>query len=326
MDEIIKSAKKIVVVQPENPDGDSVGSALALEEILGDLGKEVTLHCPVDIPKYLRYIQGWDRITSDFDNSADVAIIVDTQADILLSQSYEIPGFRHFLDTHPVIILDHHETKSDLSFEHELYYEPVSATGELIFDIATKYDWPVNKSAAENMLVAILSDTLGLTTESANAQTFLTVSKLISLGTSVTEIEQRRREYMKKSVAILKYKGELLERINYHLNDKLSLIHIPWDEIKTYSDQYNPSVLVLDEMRMVQNVEVAIAIKTYPDGKLTGKIRANIPVADTIANYFGGGGHKYAAGFRIYQDYKETINEIITATAEAIDNYDSQAL
>jgi phosphoesterase RecJ-like protein len=81
---LIESAKNIIVIQAENPDGDSLGSSLALEEILGDLGKNVALYCPVEIPKYLRYMTGWDRVVSDFDTKADLAIIVDTTAYILL--------------------------------------------------------------------------------------------------------------------------------------------------------------------------------------------------------------------------------------------------
>ena len=65
---LIQSASKIIIIQAENPDGDSLGSALALEEILGDMGKSVQLHCPVEIPKYLRYVNGWDRVETEFDN------------------------------------------------------------------------------------------------------------------------------------------------------------------------------------------------------------------------------------------------------------------
>ena len=60
---LVDDAKKIIVIQAENPDGDSIGSAIALEDILGALGKEVFLYCPVAIPKYLRYVAGWDRVS-----------------------------------------------------------------------------------------------------------------------------------------------------------------------------------------------------------------------------------------------------------------------
>ena len=314
----INNAQKIVVVQAENPDGDSIGSSLALEEILSDLGKNVQLHCPVDTPKYLRYIHGWDRITSDFDTNADLAIIVDTNAELLISKSLSMPGVRHFLETHPVIVLDHHATDSTLTFDATHVNQPVVAVGELIYNLAHTAGWVINPQAAENMLIAIMSDSLGLTTQNTTADSFRVAGELTALGASNSAIEERRREFMKKSPEILAYKGRLIERIEYLLDGKLAIIHIPWEEIQKYSDQYNPSVLVLDEMRLVEGVEVACAIKTYPDGKLTGKLRSNMPVSEQIAGYFGGGGHAYAAGFRVYDDYAVIVRELVEAADKSL--------
>ena len=319
----IETASSIVIVQAENPDGDSLGSAIALEEILSDLGKNVSMYCPVDIPKYLRYVQGWSRVTPDFDTKADLAIIVDTSADVLLGKALETPGVRAFFDTHPVVVLDHHITASTLSFEHTLVSQDVVATGELIYNLASSSSWPINAQAAENMLIAIMSDSLGLTTQNTTATTFEVAAALTKLGASNAHIELRRREFMKKSPEILSYKGKLIERIEYLLNGKLGLVHIPWDEIQTYSDQYNPSMLVLDEMRLVEGVEVTCAIKTYPDGKVTGKLRCNTPVADVIAGYFGGGGHAYAAGFRAYESYDTIVKELVDATDKALREHDT---
>ena len=126
---------------------------------------------------------------------------------------------------------------------------------------------------------------------------------------------------MKKPAHILEYKAELIKRIEYFIDGKLALIHIPWEEIEAHSDLYNPSMLVLDEMRLVHDVEVAVAVKTYPDGKVTGKLRANLPVCDQIAGFFGGGGHPYAAGFRAYDDYETIKRELIKATDDTLENY-----
>ena len=314
----ISDAQNVIIVQAENPDGDSIGSSLALEEILGDLGKSVALHCPVNTPRYLRYINGWDRITSDFDTSADLAIIVDTNAEVLLSKSLEMPDVRHFLETHPVVVLDHHATDSTLAFDTITASQLVVATGELIYNLAHEASWTINPQAAEYMLIAIMSDSLGLTTQNTTADSFRVAGELTALGASNAAIEERRREFMKKSPEILAYKGRLIERIEYLLDGKLALVHVPWEEIQKYSDQYNPSVLVLDEMRLVEGVEIACAIKTYPDGKLTGKLRSNAPVSGQIAGYFGGGGHPYAAGFRVYEDYDTIVRELVEASDRAL--------
>lgn len=323
--ELIETAQKIVVIQAENPDGDSLGSSLALEEILGDLGKAVSLYCPVEIPKYMRYIKGWDRVAADFDTSADLVVIVDTSADVLLTKVLETPGIRHYLETHPVLVIDHHTTGSTLSFNHTMLSADAVASSEIIYNLADKSGWAINEQAAENMLVAILSDSLGLTTQTVTHETYYVVGKLHELGARTHVIEERRREFMKKSPEILAYKGELISRIEYLCDGKLALVHIPWEDIQKYSDQYNPSVLVLDEMRLVEGVELAVAIKTYPDGKVTGKLRANIPIAEQVAGYFGGGGHQYASGFRAYDDYDTIVSELVTATDKALEEYTHDA-
>ena len=104
----------------------------------------------------------------------------------------------------------------------------------------------------------------------------------------------------------------MIKRIDYALDGKLATIHIPFSEIQQYSDEYNPNVLILEEMKLVSGVEVAIAIKTYPDGKVTGKVRTSVPIADQIAGFFGGGGHPYAAGFRTYDtSYEEVVSDLV---------------
>lgn len=320
--QLITEAKKIIVIQAENPDGDSLGSSLALEEILGELGKTVILYCPVEIPKYMRYIQGWDRVVSDFDTSADMAIIVDTAADVLITKVLETRGVRHYLESHPVLVIDHHATASNLSFDHTMLADDAVATSEVIYKLAAQNNWQINQQAAENMLVAIMSDSLGLTTPNVSPNTYFVASKLAELGAKNNVIEERRREFMKKSPEILAYKGELIGRIEYLLGGKLAIVHIPWGDIEKYSDQYNPSVLVLDEMRLVEGVELGVAIKTYPDGKITGKLRGNMPIAEVVAGYFGGGGHQYAAGFRAYEEYDTIVSELVTATDKAIKDYE----
>ena len=320
---LINEARKIVIIQAENPDGDSLGSALALEEILGDQGKTIQLHCSVEIPKYLRYINGWDRVTTEFDINADLAIIVDTAADVLLSKTLELPGGRHFLETHPVVVIDHHTTESNLTFEHHLLSRPAVSTGEIIFNLAEAADWNINAQAAENMLIAQMSDSLGLTTQSVTPDSFYVAGKLTELGASNAAIEARRREFMKKSPDILAYKGRLIEKIEYFLDGQLAIVHVPFEEIEQYSDKYNPGALIGDELRLVEGVELGVVFKTYPDGKITARLRSNSPISETVAGYFGGGGHPYAAGFRVYDEYDTVVKELISATDAALKNHDT---
>ena len=323
--DLIDSAKKILIIQPENPDGDSLSSALALEDILSDAGKDVTLFCAIEIPKYLRYINGWDRIEKDWPRHHDLAIIVDTTSALLLQQTLQIPGARAFLETTPVIIFDHHQQgENDLPFEpHMVLNSNGVAATEVIYDFAKAAGYKVSTTAAESLFIGIQADSLGLTTQNVTPESYQVAADLVKLGAVPSDIETRRREFMKKPADILAYKGELISRIEYDLDGTLATVHIPWGDIEQYSDRYNPSVLVLDEMRLVDTVEVAVALKTYPDGKVTGKIRTNAPIAHHVAGYFGGGGHKYAAGFKVYEDFNKIRTELITAAQKALSELDA---
>jgi phosphoesterase RecJ-like protein len=315
----IQGKERICVIQAENPDGDSLASAIALDYLLSD--KEISLYCPVDIPKYLHYFTDWSRVTNEFDFKADGYIIVDTAAEVLLSKLLDDAAIKNRLYSAPVLVIDHHETPDNLDFPHESIIEICPACAEIIYRIAKTLELDISKEAAEVIFQGILSDTLGLTSATVTAGTFEIAAELTRLGADISSLEDRRREFMKKSPRILDYKADLIKRIEYYLDGKLSTVHIPWDDIREYSDEYNPNVLILEEMRLVEGVEVAIAIKTYPDGKLTGKIRcaSDAPVADKIAGYFGGGGHPYAAGFRTYDiSYDETIKELIKITPEIL--------
>ena len=190
-----------------------------------------------------------------------------------MSKLLDDPAIRNRLVASDVFVIDHHETEDDLEFTHKGLIQTLPACCDLIYKIAKDQNLEIDKSAAEYLTSGILSDTLGLTSANVTADTFRTVAELVDLGASVPDLEDRRREFMKKSQRILSYKADLIKRVEYYLDGTLATVHIPWDDITEYSDEYNPNVLILEELRLVEGVKCAVAIKTYPDGKLTGKIR-----------------------------------------------------
>lgn len=319
--QIIDAAQKIVIIQADNPDGDSLASSLALESILVDLGKEPVLYCGVDIPTYLRYMDGWDRVQNELPKQFDASIIVDTSA-ISLLETLQKTGEIKWLRTKPSIVLDHHATEATIDFATVILSESTVSTGELIYQIAVKNDWPLSSSVSELIAFSILSDSLGLTSEAVGHESIRALANLVESGVSLAKLDTARRALQKKSPEILSLKGRLLQRIEYAADNRIALIHIPWEEIEKYSHAYNPSILVIDEMRMVEGVQLAVAFKTYPDGRITAKIRANygVRIADKIAERFGGGGHPYASGFKVTdgRKYDEIKGETIKVATELL--------
>ena len=317
--EFLNDKEKICIIQAENPDGDSLGSAIALDYLLKDF--DVSLYCPIDIPKYLHYFPDWSRVTSEFDYKADGYIIVDTAATVLLSKLLDDTAIRNRLYSAPVLVIDHHETEDDLDFKHESIIEIRPAAAEVIFEIAKANDFEISKPAAEALMQGIMSDTLGLTGVAVTATTFEVMAELTRRGANIGELEEKRREFMKKSPRIFEYKARLIERTEFYLDGALATVLIPWEDIEEFSDEYNPNVLILEELRMVEGVKVAVAVKTYPDGKVTGKIRCNgnTAIAEKVAGYFGGGGHPYAAGFKTYDtSYEEVVKDLVKIVPELL--------
>ena len=324
---ILDSAQRVVILQADNPDGDSLGSALALEQILHEMGKDPILYCGVDIPSYLSYMAGWDRTMKELPHQFDASIIVDTSADSLLEQ-LDKSGQKGWVAAKPLIVLDHHPVENSIHYANVVCNKPAVATGELIYELAKQLEWPLNQTAKGMLTSAIMSDSLGLTTDSTTARTFHIVGELVEGGVNIAQLEQRRRELMRKSPELIQYKGQLLQRIEYYADNRVAAITIPWEEIEKYSPQYNPSMLVIDEMRGAIGTEVAISFKRYNDGHTTAKIRANygFPIAGKLAEHFGGGGHAYASGFKVTDSrpFNELKSECISFATELLTNLERE--
>jgi phosphoesterase RecJ-like protein len=321
--EIIDGARTVVVIQADNPDADSLASSLALEQILGELGKQVVLYCGVDLPSYLKYLEGSDRVVSEMPNQFDASIIVDTSSQTLLTQ-LEKAGAKGWVAAKPSIVLDHHTTEPTIGFVSVMYSEPAVATGELLYELAKQFDWPLNVQAKKLIAIAILSDSLGLMSSTTTARSIHILAELVEGGVDLPEIDNARRETMRREPELIHYKGQLLQRVEFYADNRIAMVTVPWEEIEKYSPLYNPPMLVLDDMRLGRNTDVAIAFKIYPDGKLTAKIRSNYgkPIAGKLAEKFGGGGHPYAAGFKITDgtNYEEIKARTIEAATKLLDD------
>jgi phosphoesterase RecJ-like protein len=323
--QIVDGAHSIVVIQADNPDADSLGSSLALEHILGDMGKEITLYCGVDIPGYLHYLSGWDRVQKDLPARFDASIIVDAST-LTLLEKLDQTGQLGWLKTRPSIVLDHHaivENKIDFAAA-VICDDKVSSTGELIYNLAIGLDWPISAEAGQFIMSAILGDTQGLTNDLASSGTYHHMAELTELGVSRPLLEELRREFSKMPPEIFRYKGELIARTEFLHDGQIATVTIPQQEINEYSPLYNPAPLIQNDMLQTTGVCLTIVFKQYDDGKVTAAIRANqgAPIAGVLAEKMGGGGHEYASGFKVTsgKPFNEVKSECMSYAVELFDN------
>ncbi len=322
---ILDSAKRMVIVQADNPDADSLGSALALEHILGDMGKEPLLYCGVEIPGYLRYLEGWDRIVKELPNQFDASIIVDVST-LTLLEKLSLSGRQPWLASKPSVVLDHHQEVSNrIAFAGVTINDPDrSSTGELIYQVAKQLGWPISIAAQANLMTAILGDTQGLSNQLTGAATYRVMAEMTDAGVDRSQLEEDRRETNKMPAVIYKYKGRLIDRTELLEDGRLAIVVVPQSEINEYSPLYNPGPLIQSDMLQTKGVRVSIVFKQYDDGKVTAAIRCNngAGVAAALGEHFGGGGHAYASGFKIQDSrpFNEIKSECIAYAAELLDN------
>ena len=327
--ELIQTANHIVIIQADNPDADSLGSALALESILGDLGKQTSLYCAVDMPGYLRYMSGWDRIDKELPRKFDLSIVVDAST-MSLFDAFAVPSVSGALAAKPCIILDHHAVT-----DHPIPFATVTindggraSAGELIYILSQELHWTVSVVAGEYIMSSILGDTQGLSNELAKPITYRIVADLIENGVNRQNLEEIRREYGKMPESIFRYKAELITRTELYDEGRIAIVTIPQSEINTYSPLYNPAPLVQNDILQVKGIQLAIVLKQYDSGRITAAIRANAgyTVAGTLAAHFGGGGHKYASGFKINggRVFNEVKLECIDKATELLQTVNGQ--
>jgi len=325
--EVIKGAQRILVLQADNPDADSLGSALALEHILSDMGKDVALYCGVHMPDYLHYLQGWDRVLSDVPSNFDVSIIVDASTYILFDK-LEASGHFGWIKSKPCVVLDHHTSvEKPLDFTELMLVRPDAAsTGELIHDLANDAGWQINPEAAGHIMMSILGDTQGLTNELTTANTYRTMAALTELGANRSVLEEARREYGKMLPKIYAYKAKLILETQFAAEGEIAYVVIGQADLNEFSPLYNPVPLIQPDMLQIKNIALAVVFKVYDDGKVTGAIRSNnaYPVAAKLAEAMGGGGHPHASGFKITdgRPLNEVKSECLLKATELIHQID----
>lgn len=327
--ELINAATHLVIIQADNPDADSLASSLALEHLLGDRGKRLTLYCGTDMPTYLRYLEGWDRVVSELPKQFDASILVDAST-LTLLERLQTNNQIGWIAVKPCLLLDHHATVGNpVDFATtSLLDEQASSTGELIYHLAKQLSWPLNQTVGSYLMTAILSDTQGLANDLASSTTYQVMADLIDRGVSRPSLEEQRREFGKMSTEIFKYKATLIERTEFSDHGRIAHVTIPQIEINTYSPSYNPAPLVQNDMLSVSGVAVAIVFKHYDDGRTTGAIRANtgFPVADKLAEKLKGGGHPYASGFKVMtgRPFNEIKSECLALASELLNTLDKE--
>ena len=304
--EEINKAESIVILTHENPDGDAVGSSLALYNALKNYGKE---NIDVIIPEYSRcfeFLPGTNIIKKESDiEHYDLAISVDTATIKMLN------GWAKYFDNAKTsIVIDHHGTNTmygDLN-----YVNPDSpACAQILLVLFGYYNMEITKEIGTCILTGIITDTGGFKYQGVNVETFEFVAELLNKGVNVSKIYRRVLETTTRTSFELRRIAE--SRLEFLFENKATFTYITLDDENQVHSETGDHEGIVNIGKCIEGVEVSVFIRELKEGKgWRVSLRSNeyVNVSD-VALLFGGGGHPRAAGCTIQGDLQHVKDKIM---------------
>jgi bifunctional oligoribonuclease and PAP phosphatase NrnA len=305
----IKESNKIAIMSHIMPDGDNVGSSLALYNTLKKLGKDVHFILDDDIPKVYKFLKNSDKVErpSQYEHF-DAVIALDCGDAGRLGKS------RLYLENNFVINIDHHISNDE--FGNLNVVDPnAAATAEIVYQIIKILGVAMDKEISECLYIAIVTDTGQFQYSNTTFKTHQIAGELINNGVNVSLMFERvYQNSSKEKVMLMK---TALDTLEFYHNDSISCITLTLKQMEDINAMDMDSDGIINLARDIECVEAAIFLKELEQGKIKVGLRSKkvIDMA-AIALQFGGGGHVRAAGCTLHgtmEEIKEKILEAIIA-------------
>ena len=310
---IIESNERFVLSSHVRPDADAVGSELGLAALLEGMGKSVRIVNPSGLPAYLEFLDPEQRVfvvgkqvSVESACDTDVHIVVDTSAWAQLSDLGKVIKQTKAQK----VVIDHHVVCDDIG---AMQFRDVhaEATGALIVRLADFLEQPITESMAGQLFCAIATDTGWFRFPSTTGETLKTCGRLVELGASPPNLY--RELYERYSLARLKLAGRVLARMNIECDGRLAYVSVNSQDFQETGAVPADTEDLVNECLRVTGTEAAfIAIETpNRNVKVSLRSRNDLNVA-AIAERFGGGGHKQAAGVLLPGPLPDAFSKILT--------------
>lgn len=284
----------IAIIIHTLPDADAVGSGLAMQKALEKKNIKSEVFCVDAIPKEYRFMPGWHGINNKLDTDAEAILVLDTGGE-------EKIGFKNFRKfSIPIYSIDHH-IQSNKYYSDAHVDLSLSSTSEILYDLFVDYNLEIDKDMANCLLAGIIYDTQYFQHITVNDKLFCIASDLVEKGARIPKINSHMNE--KRSVEVLRLWGKIIERVKFDRDLGFTSTAILPEDTKIIGDNLSGLKGLNSLLNSINGSSVSVILKEDDRGTIKGSLRSdefkhpNINVAD-IANKFGGGGLKYASGFR----------------------------
>ena len=301
--EEINKAEKIVILTHENPDGDAIGSSLAMCHALKAYGKNLDLIIP-EHSKTFNCLPGIEEIKTESDvERYDLAIALDCATIKMLN------GFANYFENAKVkVCIDHHSTNT--MFGDYNYVNPdAPACAQILLVILEYFGIEVSKEIGTCILAGIITDTGGFKYQGVTAETFEFVAWLLNKGVNVSKLYRQVLEVQTKPNFELHRIAS--NRIEFLENDKIAYTYITKKDEENVHAESGDHEGIVDIGREVEGVEVSIFIRETDKGcKISLRSNDYVNVSDACI-VFGGGGHTRAAGCTIQGSIEQAKEKVL---------------
>ena len=297
----LQNSKNVLVVSHANPDGDAIGSLIAMGLALKAIGKKTTLYNESSIPAVYRFLPAVNSVVREIGNqNFDTAVILDCGDLERIGEAVSM------VRRIPVIInIDHHVTNAGFG-NLQLIDTSACATAEIVYRLIKQLSVSIDENIATSIYTGILTDTGSFRFSNTNKAAFAICEEMMALGVDPYKIAQR--VYGTYSLGRIKLLNLALDSIEISYNGRLSIMTLTQNMLKKTRTQSEDVDGLINYARRIEDVKVAALIQEYQNGDGTSETCGNyhvslrsdgtIDVAE-IASSFGGGGHSSAAGFNI---------------------------
>ncbi|PYL93155.1 MAG: bifunctional oligoribonuclease/PAP phosphatase NrnA [Verrucomicrobia bacterium] len=310
----LREGVRFAVLGHVRPDGDALGSQLALGLSLKRLGKDVRIWNEEGMLEKYSFLPNANLLTKPpaEPEDVDVAIALDTAIQNRLGNS--LPAVR---SAKVWINIDHHP--SNPGYGDLVYIDPKSpATGQILFDLIKSEKLPIDAAIAENLYVAISTDTGSFQYPNTTARTLEIAAELVRAGVDVGRVSQLTYEnYPRRRVELLR---DLLGTMRFDANDRVASFSLSLATAKKLGVLPEDNEGLIDHLRAIRGVIVAVFFEELADGKVRVSMRSKNEKVNVcaICEKFGGGGHVLAAGARVRGSLAEVERKILEEVRDVV--------
>lgn len=309
---LLRKAEKVAVFCHVRPDGDALGSGLAVCRALNEAGKTAEMFCEDPAPDRLKIVPDMEKVNTcavDCDKY-DTFIAVDC-ADIARLGAYS-NAFRKFKGA--TLNFDHHVSNS--RYAKYNYVAECTATCELLPEIFSAAGFTVTREIADLLTIGLLTDSGNFAHKDVTGKTFRVAAFLKDSGADVSGINGAMFSCQSKSRALLF--ARVINKMRFALDDRLAMITVTRKDMAETGSDKSLTEGFVDFPLSIDGVEVAVALMEVDDCQYKASLRSKNTNVNEIAAKFGGGGHVLASGCMLFGEYEEVVDKLTYAVYQGL--------